>query len=72
MSDDHSISSASVLSTESTSSLLFSNNKDIPTDTSCEFKLIQTNNTMHRSIHFIASSIGEKQAWCSDISQVRP
>lgn len=39
-------------------------------DNSCEFKLIQTNNTMHRSIHFVASSVGEKQAWCSDISQV--
>lgn len=40
-------------------------------DSSCEFKLIQTNNTMRRSIHFVASSVGEKQAWCSDISQVR-
>ena len=68
MSDDHSISSASVMTTESNNSLFF--NKDQPIDYSCEFKLIQSNNLIHRSIHFIASSLGEKQAWCGDISQV--
>ncbi|CAF0754244.1 unnamed protein product [Brachionus calyciflorus] len=67
MSDDHSISSVSIMSTESNGSLFF--NKDQPADYSSEFKLIQSNNLIHRSINFIASSLGEKQAWCGDISQ---
>ena len=69
ISDHDSFSTASIVSTESSGSFFFSN-KDQPIDTSCEFKLIQTNNLMHRTIHFIASSLGEKQAWCGDISQV--
>ena len=72
--DDRSLSSASFISNaESTLSLFFSNSKtDSPSDLSStsEFKLVQTNSTCTRSIHFIASSIGEKQSWCGDISQV--
>ena len=62
------MSMASVLTAESTS--FFFNNKEQEDDVLCEFQLIQTNNTMNRNIHFIASSASEKQSWCSDISQV--
>ncbi len=67
--DDFSITSGSAFSHESTASLFFSS-KDQPNDSSFEFRLIQTNNSLNRSIHFIASSLSEKQSWCSDISQV--
>ncbi len=67
--DDRSMSSISIVSnTESTISFFF-NNKEQPNDNSNEFILIQTNNTFSRRIHFIASSLGEKQSWCGDISQ---
>lgn len=39
-------------------------------DSSCEFKLVITRNSESKHILFIASSMSEKQSWCSDISQV--
>jgi hypothetical protein len=69
MSDDQSIMS-SVSSSDSTSSFLF-NTKDQPNDYSCEFKLIQSDENYNRAVHFVTSSIGEKQSWCGDISQVK-
>ena len=75
-SEDHSIISASGVTPDSSSiSSLFFSNKDQPSDTTCEFKLILPNtnynaNIKSRFIHFIASSADEKQSWCSDISQV--
>ena len=65
VSEDCSLTSMSV---DSASSIFY--NKDNQTDYSCEFKLQQTNNNFHRSIHFVASSLSEKQSWCGDISQV--
>ncbi len=69
--DDRSISSMSMSIVSNTESMisLFFNNKDQPSDNSHEFKLLQTSNSICRCVHFIASSLGEKQSWCGDISQ---
>lgn len=48
--------------------MFFFNNNEQQNDVRCEFQLIQTNNTMNRIIHFIASSTSEKSSWCSDVS----
>jgi hypothetical protein len=68
ISDDYSMSVGSAMSVESNASLFYT--KDNLTDYSCDFKLIQTQaNGIQISIHFVASSLGEKQSWCGDISQ---
>ena len=67
-SDEISVLSSSISTSDSS---FFYNNKDQPSDYSCDFKLLQLSDTsFNRTIHFATSSASEKQSWCSDISQV--
>jgi hypothetical protein len=49
---------------------LFLNDKQT-NDLSCGFQIMITKNSINKYILFVGSSLSEKQAWCSDISQVK-